>query len=161
MSKHKLVKFKYDDGGRAKAGFKGTTGDCAVRALAIAMKKSYAETYEWLNQCAFADRCHHTPRCYSHAGTVLRHFYRALRRRGWVYNEVVEGKVGLDDLPMGRLIVRVQLKGSRSYHCTALINGVLHDHGDWQKKGYRVLGWFKKSRSSRTRRLELRNRRLV
>lgn len=28
--------FVYDDGGRAAAGYKGTTGDCACRAVAIA-----------------------------------------------------------------------------------------------------------------------------
>ena len=37
-----MINFAYDDGGRAAAGFKGTTGDCVVRAISIALQ---AEDY--------------------------------------------------------------------------------------------------------------------
>jgi hypothetical protein len=37
--------FYYSDGGRAAAGFKGETGDCVVRAIAIATEKDYREVY--------------------------------------------------------------------------------------------------------------------
>ena len=30
------MNYKYNDGGRSRAGFKGKTGDCGVRAIAIA-----------------------------------------------------------------------------------------------------------------------------
>ena len=42
----------YDDGGRAAAGFKGTTGDCVTRAIAIATGKPYREVYDALNELA-------------------------------------------------------------------------------------------------------------
>jgi hypothetical protein len=34
-----------DDGGRAATGFSGKTGDCVVRAIAIACELPYAEVY--------------------------------------------------------------------------------------------------------------------
>lgn len=43
-----LPGYRYDDGGRAAAGYKGTTGDCGVRATAIATGKPYAEVYDAL-----------------------------------------------------------------------------------------------------------------
>ena len=45
-----MIKFKYNDGGRANAGYKGTCGDCAVRAIAIASGKPYKEVYTELNK---------------------------------------------------------------------------------------------------------------
>ena len=44
--------FQYDDGGRKDAGYKGTTGDCGTRAIAIAMQRDYKEVYKEL-----ADAC--------------------------------------------------------------------------------------------------------
>lgn len=38
--------FQFDDGGRAAAGYKGTTGDCACRAIAIASGRPYQEIYD-------------------------------------------------------------------------------------------------------------------
>lgn len=35
------MQFQYNDGGRAEAGFKGTTGDCVCRAIAIATERPY------------------------------------------------------------------------------------------------------------------------
>ena len=40
--------FKYSDGGRAAAGYKGTAGDCATRAIALATGKPYQEVYDAL-----------------------------------------------------------------------------------------------------------------
>ena len=40
-----LLPYKRDDGGRAAAGFKGGTGDCLVRAMAIASGQPYREVY--------------------------------------------------------------------------------------------------------------------
>src|SRR6516225_2064075 len=53
-------RFVYDDGGRAAAGFKGTTADCACRAIAIATGKPYREVYDGLNGlCALLCLNHH------------------------------------------------------------------------------------------------------
>lgn len=40
------MKFKQNDGGRKKFGFKGTSGDCATRAIAIATKQDYSKVYK-------------------------------------------------------------------------------------------------------------------
>ena len=40
------MRYVKTDGGRADAGYKGTTGDCGVRALAIASSKPYKEVYK-------------------------------------------------------------------------------------------------------------------
>lgn len=37
--------YQYDDGGRAAAGYKGKTGDCGCRAVAIATGKPYGDVY--------------------------------------------------------------------------------------------------------------------
>src|SRR6478609_7426753 len=39
------MNFQYNDGGRATAGFKGSSNDCVVRAIAIAAELSYAQVY--------------------------------------------------------------------------------------------------------------------
>lgn len=40
-----MIEYRYDDGGRAAAGFKGHTGDCVVRAIAILTGVPYADIY--------------------------------------------------------------------------------------------------------------------
>ena len=40
--------YKYNDGGRADAGYKGKAGDCVVRAIAIATGLPYQEVYDGL-----------------------------------------------------------------------------------------------------------------
>lgn len=40
-----MIGYRYDDGGRATAGFKGHTGDCVVRAIAIITGVPYADIY--------------------------------------------------------------------------------------------------------------------
>ena len=46
----------YDDGGRAEAGYKGEAGDCACRAIAIAVGVSYQAAYEGINGVAKEER---------------------------------------------------------------------------------------------------------
>lgn len=41
-----VVSFRECDGGRAAAGFKGSAGDCGVRAAAIVTGRDYQEVYE-------------------------------------------------------------------------------------------------------------------
>ena len=42
--------FVFNDGGRAEAGFKGSTGDCVTRAIAIAMRLPYKQVYKELTE---------------------------------------------------------------------------------------------------------------
>lgn len=40
------MRWVYDDGGRERAGFRGTAGDCVTRAIAIATGMDYREVYD-------------------------------------------------------------------------------------------------------------------
>ena len=42
------MEFNFNDGGRAKAGYKGRTGDCVARAIAIAAELPYKQVYDRL-----------------------------------------------------------------------------------------------------------------
>ena len=50
------MNFQYNDGGRSAAGYKGKTGDCTCRAIAIATKLPYAHVYMLLNEAADKQR---------------------------------------------------------------------------------------------------------
>ena len=50
----KTIGYEYDDGGRAAAGYKGQTGDCVARALAIITGKPYRKVYADLAERNFA-----------------------------------------------------------------------------------------------------------
>ncbi len=41
-----MIDYRYDDGGRASAGYRGKTGDCVVRAIAICAREDYRAVYE-------------------------------------------------------------------------------------------------------------------
>jgi hypothetical protein len=133
-----------DDGGRAAAGFKGTTGDCVTRAIAIATGLLYKEVYDAINELAKSERTGSRKRGRSSARTgVYKETYKKyLLSLGWVWTPTMQigsgCKVHLVDgeLPMGRLIVSV------SRHVTAVIDGVIHDTCDPQRKTY----WYDKDR---------------
>ena len=40
-----MIAYRYDDGGRAAAGYRGKTGDCVVRAIAICAGEDYRAVY--------------------------------------------------------------------------------------------------------------------
>ena len=50
------MKFIYDDGGRAAAGYKGKTRDCVTRAVAITTGLPYQEVYDAINALGAAER---------------------------------------------------------------------------------------------------------
>ena len=50
------MRFQYDDGGRAAAGFRGDAGDCVTRAIAIATRQDYLTVYHSLNALAKSER---------------------------------------------------------------------------------------------------------
>ena len=49
------MEFNYNDGGRIKY-FKGKTGDCVTRAIAIANDMDYKEVYDLINVYAKKER---------------------------------------------------------------------------------------------------------
>lgn len=130
----------YDDGGRAEAGFKGKTGDCVCRAIAIAAQRPYKEVYDLINEYAKSERTGKWKRGKSSARTGV---YKTTEKKvlehygfKWIPTMLVgQGcKVHLtkDELPGGRLVV------SLSKHSTAVIDGVIHDTYDPNDRGYIV-----------------------
>jgi len=138
----------YDDGGRAAAGFKGSTGDCVTRAIAIATEKPYAEVYESINELArVTERGRNTGRSSARTGVWKETYRLYLRAQGWNFTPLVSigsgCKVHLraSELPKGRIICRL------SKHLSAVIDGVVHDTFDPSRAGTRcVYGYFSKTR---------------
>ena len=116
----------FDDGGRAAAGYKGQTGDCVTRAIAIATGLPYQQVYDGINAEAKRERRgkKSSARSGVFKGTQKRFIEETL---GWKWTPTMQigsgCKVHLraDELPPGRLIVSV------SRHCVAVIDGVIHD----------------------------------
>ena len=139
------MKYEYNDGGRAEAGFKGVTGDCVCRAIAIAAERPYREVYDLINEYAKAERTGKRKRGKSNARTGV---YKNTKKKvlehygfEWVPTMKIGSgcKVHLRDgeLPDGRLVVSV------SKHSVAVIDGVINDIYDCSRDGTRcVYGYF-------------------
>lgn len=133
------MKYIYNDGGRAAAGFKGTAGDCVARAIAIAAELPYLDVYNRLAELnsKFRGRQCASKRGVKSARNGIRVQSKAFKdymaSLGWRWTPTMligQGcKVHLrpDELPGGRLIVAV------SRHYTAVIDGVIHDTADPQR----------------------------
>jgi hypothetical protein len=138
--------FTHDDGGRAAAGFKGSTGDCVCRAIAIATRLPYRVVYDDLNALAKGERTGKRKRGKSSARTGI---YKETTRRylaslGWEWVPTMRVGAGCtvhlcaEELPAGRLIVSV------SRHLVAVIDGVIHDtHAPARAGSPCVYGYFR------------------
>lgn len=149
------MKFVYNDGGREAANFKGTTGDCVCRAIAIATERPYKEIYDLINEYGKAERPnrktrrgnkHNGSRSSARTGVYKDTIRKIMEHLGWKWiptMQIGQGcKVHLteDELPKGRLVVSV------SKHCTAVIDGVINDTYDPSRDGTRcVYGYFIKA----------------
>lgn len=143
--------FKFNDGGREAAGYKGKTGDCVCRSIAIITGLPYEQVYEALANGNATQR--KGKREGSKAGvrtaarginTKRKWFADYISSLGfeWVPTmKIGEGcKVHLkaEELPTGKLIVNV------SHHFTAVIDGVINDIYDPSRGGTRcVYGYYK------------------
>jgi len=149
------MSFVFDDGGRAAAGYRGRTGDCTCRAIAIAAEMPYQTVYDLLNEHTGAQRItKRQPR----RGSARTGIYRPTIRQvldglGWTWTPTMRIGSGCtvhlraDELPRGRLIVSV------SRHVVAVIDGVIHDTHDPSRRGTRcVYGYWKKQESAETSR---------
>lgn len=122
--------YVFDDGGRALAGYRGRTGDCVVRAVAIASGQPYAEVYAALARGMGSQRKSKGATARNGVSTSRKWFkdYMASLGFEWVPTmKVGEGcKTHLlkGELPAGRLVVAV------SKHYTAVIDGVIRDTHD-------------------------------
>lgn len=131
------MQYVYNDGGREAAGFKGKTGDCAVRAIAIASGIEYKTIYRALYQFGGNSPRNGVSR------KVMRAYMEAL---GWDWVPCMKIGTGCQvhltapELPMGRLVV------SCSRHFVAVLDRVIHDTYNPSRSGTRcVYGyWVKK-----------------
>ena len=139
------MKFIFDDGGRAAAGFSGSVGDCVTRAIAIATGKPYREVYDALNALAAKERIGKRKKRKSNSRDgVFRCTYSSyLESLGWRWTPTMSVGSGCrvhlrtSELPAGTLVVRV------SRHLTAVIDGQLHDTHNCSRSGTRcVYGYF-------------------
>lgn len=152
------MRFVFDDGGRAAAGYTGKAGDCVCRSICIATGLPYQDVYDRLAEgnatqrrrrackTAFGVRPTGDKRPRSAAqgiSTKRKWFNDYMESLGftWVPTmRVGQGcKVHLRDgeLPLGRLVVSV------SKHMCAVIDGVLHDTHDCSRDGTRcVYGYY-------------------
>jgi len=140
-----LLQFEFDDGGRKAAGYKGKTGDCVVRSIAIATELPYQEVYDKVNALATRERTGTRKRGKSNArtGVYKGTTHKLLESLGWRWTPTMEigsgCKVHLraDELPAGRLLVSV------SGHMTAVVDGVIRDTHDPSRRGTRcVYGYW-------------------
>jgi len=140
------VKFQFNDGGRKAAGYKGNTGDCVVRSVAIATGLPYQQIYDAVNNAALSERTGKRKRGRSNArtGVYKTTIKRLMESLGWKWTPTMQIGSGCtvhlraDELPSGRLVVNV------SKHITAVIDGVIHDTHDCSRRGTRcVYGYWR------------------
>lgn len=147
------IPFVYDDGGRKEAGYKGYTGDCVCRAIAIASRRSYQEVYDRLaegnatqRRSKYEVRKNRKRRSRTAAdgiSTSRKWFKDYMTGIGFVWTPTMKigsgCKVHLrsSELPQGRLVVSV------SKHYCSVIDGKLHDIYDCSRDGTRcVYGYW-------------------
>lgn len=142
--------FIKNDGGRAKAGYKGYAGDCTVRAIAIATDQDYETVYQTLyalnrQNNAKSKRTRHINPSPRDGGTTTKTIREYMASLGWKWTPTMTIGSGCrvhlraDELPKGKLVVRV------TKHMTAVIDGVINDTYDPSREGTRaVYGYYSK-----------------
>ncbi len=144
------MKYEFNDGGRAAAGYKGQTGDCVTRAIAIATGKPYQEVYDAINDASQAEMRGSRKRGVSNArtGVYKQTAKKYLEALGWAWTATMGIGTGCkvhlkaSELPAGRLIVSV------SKHKVAVIDGVIQDTHDCSRNETRcVYGYFQNQKT--------------
>lgn len=138
------IMWVYDDGGRAAAGYSGTAGDCATRAVAIASGLPYQEIYDRINVLAKLERRGKRKKTISNAreGVHRSTMKRLMQEIGaeWVPTmQIGSGctvHVRMHELPPGRLVL------SLSKHFAACIDQVVYDTHDPSRDGERCVYGF-------------------
>ncbi len=130
-----------NDGGRSAAGFRGLTGDCVTRSIAIATDQPYIIVYEKINELSkrFAKRFKKSA---ARTGVEKKVYSRYLRSQGWErvsltkQRGVPRARVGECELPNGALILDMY------HHVSCMVDGVIHDTFD--VSGQVVFGYWRK-----------------
>jgi len=139
------MKYEYNDGGRSEAGYKGSTGDCVVRAISIASQRPYEEVYELVNSYASNEyKSRVSKKSNARTGVRKNTVRKMMQDLGFVWTPTMKVGSGCkvhlveSELPEGRLVVRV------SKHITAVIDKVIYDTYDPSRDGTRcVYGYWR------------------
>ncbi len=150
------MRWAYDDGGRGDAGYKGRTGDCVTRAIAIASGTPYREVYDALHERTLSDRrlmakleLRYGANARRHASPrdgVTKAVYKTyLLDHGWRWTPTMGIGTGCRihlrerDLPAHPCMI-----ASVSRHVCAIVDGEVRDTHDPSRGGTRcVYGvWF-------------------
>jgi len=149
INERRSLPFIWDDGGRQAAGYRGQTGDCVTRAIAIATKQPYETVYKALNGIAKDERPKKrrgNKRSSSRSGVFKSTYETYLDWLGWEWTPTMGIGTGCKvhlaegELPMGRLIVSV------SKHLVAVIDGEVFDASNPCRSGNRcVYGYYERT----------------
>lgn len=141
------MNFIFNDGGRAAAGYKGNTGDCVCRSIAIATGRPYQEIYDRLAKGNATQRnskysryrkAHGIKTAAAGINTTRKWFKDYMKELGFTWVPCMHvGKgcqvhLNANELPKGRLVVAV------SKHYTAVIDGVINDTYNPSERGSTV-----------------------
>jgi hypothetical protein len=135
----------HDDGGRADAGYRGQTGDCACRAIAIATGMPYQEVYDLIIDAARRERPHaRRTRSHPRTGVHKETLRRIMADLGWTWTPTMSiGSGTTVHLRTGEIPDHGHLLVAVSKHYVAVIHGVVHDNHDPSREGTRaVYGWY-------------------
>ncbi len=148
-----MLDYRYNDGGRKEAGFRGSTGDCLVRAIAIATGLPYSEVYETAARLMKSNG-------YRASGNATIQT-RGIRKPGMpsvraVQDQIMEGfgfsKVKLPQGARPKYTQALQRYGpcivSTNGHVAALKDGALQDTFDGRTYDYGDLSGERKARSA-------------
>lgn len=135
-----MTPWLFSDGSRAEAGYKGATGDCVCRAIAIATGQIYEEVYSVLNEAGKEERLSKRRKATSSARTGVHRptILKYMESLGWQWTSTMQIGFGCtvhlrpDELPQGRLVV------SLSRHVVAVIDGVAYDTHDQRRPALRL-----------------------
>lgn len=138
------MRYKFNDGGRADAGYKGSAGDCVPRAIIIANNLPYRKVradLDALVKVMTGGLCQSTQN-----GTPTPVAYAYLKSLGWEAVAMVGSSI--TEVPSrGTYIVYLKSTG----HFTCIIDGVLND--TWKShlsrrtkdNNARIFGYYKKT----------------
>ena len=134
------MRWQYNDGGKKRAGFKGESGDCSLRAISIATNQHYRTVKKVMDQMVIEMTGGLHRSCNNGTPEPVSHRY--LTERGW---ELVLTKNSyLNDIPKRGTFIAVSPR-----HNCAVINGTVQDtwrshQSNRTKTGYPVLqGYYK------------------
>ena len=133
------MKWIYDDGGRSKY-YKGHTGDCVCRAIAIGTGMDYKKVYDLINTYSKNDDSYSSAR----TGVSKDITYQVLTDLGWIWKPTMKFGQGCkthlneDELPKNKTII-----ARLSKHLTCIIDSTIHDTYDSSRNGKRcVYGYY-------------------